>query len=52
MTRFAARLKSGIRHSELLVFERCAHAPLYEQVAEFNEKTLAFLQRHAGAAVA
>jgi pimeloyl-ACP methyl ester carboxylesterase len=51
-TRFADRLKSGIRHSELLIFEGCAHAPLYENVAEFNEKTLAFLQRHAGAAVA
>lgn len=51
-TRFADRLKSGIRHSELLIFEGCAHAPLYENVAEFNQKTLAFLQRHAGAAVA
>jgi 3-oxoadipate enol-lactonase len=50
-TRFADRLKSGIRNSELLIFEGCAHAPLYEQVAEFNQKTLAFLQRHAGAAV-
>jgi pimeloyl-ACP methyl ester carboxylesterase len=50
--RFADRLKSGIRHSELLVFEDCAHAPLYEHVAEFNQKTLAFLQRHARAAVA
>jgi aminoacrylate hydrolase len=51
-TRFADRLKSGIRHSELLIFEACAHAPLYEDVAEFNQKTLAFLQRHAGAAIA
>jgi 3-oxoadipate enol-lactonase len=51
-TRFADRLKSGIRDSELLLFEGCAHAPLYERVTEFNEKTLAFLQRHAGAAVA
>jgi pimeloyl-ACP methyl ester carboxylesterase len=51
-TRFADRLKRGIRHSELLVFEGCAHAPLYENVAEFNQKTLSFLQRHAGAAVA
>jgi pimeloyl-ACP methyl ester carboxylesterase len=51
-TRFASRLKSGIRNSELLVFEGCAHAPLYENVAEFNQQTLAFLQRHAGAAVA
>jgi len=51
-TRFADRLKGGIRNSELLVFEKCAHAPLYENVEEFNQKTLAFLQRHAGAAVA
>ena len=46
--RVADRLKSGIRHSELLPFERCAHAPLYENVAEFNQQTLTFLQRHAG----
>jgi pimeloyl-ACP methyl ester carboxylesterase len=50
-TRFADRLKSGIHNSELLIFEGCAHAPLYENVAEFNQKTLAFLQRHARAAV-
>jgi len=49
-TRFADRLKSGIGNSELVIFEGCAHAPLYENVAEFNQKTLAFLQRHAGAA--
>ena len=51
-TRFADRLTSGIRGSELLVFEGCAHAPLYQDVAEFNERTLAFLQRHAKTAVA
>lgn len=51
-TRFADRLKSGITNSELHIFEGCSHAPLYENVAEFNEKTLAFLQRHSGAAVA
>jgi pimeloyl-ACP methyl ester carboxylesterase len=50
--RFADRLKSGIRNSELLVFDGCAHAALYENVAEFNLRTLAFLRRHAGAAVA
>ena len=37
-TRFADRLTSGICNSELLVFEECAHAPLYENVAEFNQK--------------
>lgn len=51
-TRFADRLKSGIRNSELLIFEGCMHAPLYESVAEFNQKTLAFLRRHSGATVA
>jgi pimeloyl-ACP methyl ester carboxylesterase len=51
-TRFADRLKGGIRDSELLVFDGCAHAALYERVEEFNQRTLAFLQRHAGAAVA
>lgn len=42
-TRFADRLTSGIRDSELLIFEGCSHAPLYENVPEFNEKTLTFL---------
>ena len=46
--RFADALKSGIAGSELLVFEGCAHAAIYESVAEFNEKTLSFLARHAG----
>jgi 3-oxoadipate enol-lactonase len=50
--RFADRLKGSIRDSELLVFDGCAHAALYEHVEEFNQRTLAFLQRHAGAAVA
>jgi pimeloyl-ACP methyl ester carboxylesterase len=44
--RFADRLKA-IRNSELVVFEGCSHAPIYENVAEFNEKTLQFLKRHA-----
>ena len=50
-TRFADRMKGGIRNSELMIFEDCAHAPIYENVAEFNDKTLQFLKRHAGAAV-
>jgi pimeloyl-ACP methyl ester carboxylesterase len=49
-TRFAPELKIAIRNSELLVFEGCAHAPLYEHVEEFNQKTLTFLHRHAGTA--
>jgi pimeloyl-ACP methyl ester carboxylesterase len=47
-TRFAEALKSGIRRSETLVFEACSHAPIYENVAEFNERTLSFLNRHTG----
>jgi pimeloyl-ACP methyl ester carboxylesterase len=51
-TRFADPLRRGIRNSELLIFEGCAHAPLYEKVDEFNQKTLQFLQRHTGASTA
>ena len=47
-TRFADPLRNGIRNSELHIFEDCAHAPLYENVAAFNEVTLGFLGRHAG----
>ena len=47
-TRFADALKNGIKGSELVVFETCAHAPIYENVAEFNEKTGGFLARHSG----
>jgi len=50
--RFADRRKGKIRNSELLMFEDCAHAPIYENVAEFNDKTLQFLKRHSGTAVA
>jgi pimeloyl-ACP methyl ester carboxylesterase len=51
-TRFADRMIGNIRDSELLVFEGCAHAPIYEKVEEFNQKTLRFLQRHTGAVAA
>jgi len=47
-TRFSEALKNGIRGSELVIFEDCSHAPIYENVAAFNAKTLAFLQRHVG----
>jgi pimeloyl-ACP methyl ester carboxylesterase len=47
-TRFAGPLTEGIKNSELVVFEDCAHAPIYENVAEFNARTLAFLTRHSG----
>jgi pimeloyl-ACP methyl ester carboxylesterase len=48
-TRFADEMRSNIRGSEVLVFEGCAHAPIYEKVEEFNQKTLQFLKRHTGA---
>jgi 3-oxoadipate enol-lactonase len=47
-TRFADRLSAGIPGSEIVVFDDCAHAPIYENVPEFNLRTLEFLQRHAG----
>jgi len=51
-TRFADRMSNDIRNSELLIFEGCAHAPIYERVEEFNQKTLHFLQRQTGAVAA
>ena len=51
-TRFADRMNGSIRDSELLIFEGCAHAPIYEKVEEFNQKTLGFLQRQTGARAA
>jgi pimeloyl-ACP methyl ester carboxylesterase len=47
-TRFATAMQSAIRGSELVVFEGCAHAPIYEAVAAFNQRTLAFLKEHTG----
>jgi 3-oxoadipate enol-lactonase len=47
-TRFAAPLTEGIADTELIVFEDCAHAAIYEDVEGFNQLTLAFLQRHTG----
>ena len=51
-TRFADRMNGSIRDSELLICEGCGHAPIYEKVEEFNQKTLRFLQRQAGARAA
>jgi len=47
-TRFAPALKHNIADAELIVFDGCSHAPIYEKVEEFNERTLEFLQRHSG----
>jgi len=43
--RFGGRMKNAIQHSELVVFDGCAHAPMYEKVEAFNGKTLEFLKR-------
>ena len=48
--RFAAPMTSALPQSELVIFEECSHAPIYERVDEFNQKTLDFLQRHSGMA--
>ncbi|MBV9272559.1 MAG: alpha/beta fold hydrolase [Verrucomicrobia bacterium] len=45
-TRFADAMTSGIRSSELFIFEGCAHAPIYEKVEEFNQRTCDFWRRH------
>jgi proline iminopeptidase len=47
-TRFADPLGSGIPQSELVVFEGCSHAPIYERLEDFNARTLAFLTAHSG----
>lgn len=46
-SRFAGVLTENIRGSELIIFEDCSHAPIYENVADFNQRTLEFLQRHS-----
>ena len=47
-TRFAGPLTDAISDAELVIFEDCAHAPIYENVDDFNRQTLAFLTRHVG----
>jgi pimeloyl-ACP methyl ester carboxylesterase len=47
-TRFAEPLTEGIKGSEVTIFENCTHAPMYEDVDEFNRRTLAFLNHHTG----
>ena len=48
--RFAEPLRRGIKNTEYYVFENASHAPIYEVTEEFNQRTLAFLQKHAGQA--
>jgi pimeloyl-ACP methyl ester carboxylesterase len=50
-TRFADRMKGRICNSELMIFEGCAHAPIYEKVEEFNDRTLQFLNTTQGDAI-
>ena len=45
--RFAGPLTEAIEGAELVIFEGCAHAPIYENVAEFNARTLDFLTRNS-----
>jgi pimeloyl-ACP methyl ester carboxylesterase len=47
-TRFAGPLTAAIPGSDVVVFENCSHAPIYEDVAGFNQRTLAFLRQHSG----
>jgi pimeloyl-ACP methyl ester carboxylesterase len=47
-TRFADPLTHNIQNTELVIFEDCAHATIYEKVDEFNQTTLDFLKRHSG----
>ena len=44
--RFAETLTGNIKNAELHVFEDCAHAPIYQNVEVFNQRTLAFLNKH------
>jgi len=37
-------MSTKIRNSEVFVFEGCSHAPIYEKVEEFNQRSLQFLQ--------
>jgi len=48
-TRYANRMKANIRNSELIVWEGCSHASLYERVEDFNTRTIAFMREHASA---
>jgi pimeloyl-ACP methyl ester carboxylesterase len=47
-TRFAGPLTARIANTEVAIFEDCSHAPIYENVEEFNRRTLDFLEQHSG----
>jgi pimeloyl-ACP methyl ester carboxylesterase len=46
-SRFANAIKAKIKSSEVFVFENCSHGTLYENVEEFNKRTLEFLRGRA-----
>ncbi|NLA95993.1 MAG: alpha/beta fold hydrolase [Clostridiaceae bacterium] len=47
-TRFAKEMQDAIEGSQLIVFEGCAHAPIYEDVEGFDQTSLKFLKQHTG----
>jgi hypothetical protein len=47
-TRFADPLTARIANTDLMVFEDCSPAPIYENVEDFNRRTLEFLKRYSG----
>ena len=47
-TRFAGPLTAAIPGADVVVFENCSHAPIYEDVDGFNQRTMAFLRQHSG----
>jgi pimeloyl-ACP methyl ester carboxylesterase len=47
-TRFAEMLTAAIKDAELHIFEDCAHTPIYQNVEALNQRTLAFVDQHAG----
>ena len=48
-TRFLKPMTDRIRNSQVVIFENCAHGPLFENVEEFNQRTLAFLKSQISA---
>ena len=47
-SRFSDIMTNNIKNTEVIIFKDCAHAGLYENVEEFNKKTMDFLLRHSG----
>jgi 3-oxoadipate enol-lactonase len=45
-SRFANTMAVAIKDTEVVVFDGSSHAPIYERVEEFNQRTLAFLTEH------